>query len=556
MKTKFAKHGRQALDLVEEAVHLIRTTPARVWLAYYAGAIPFTLGLLFFWADMSCGAFARTRCPSSALGMVILFVWLKCWQAVFTSALRAGLGAAPAGKWTLSRVLRLVFIQGIVQPSRLFIVPLAMVALVPFGWVFAFYENITVLGDGTGPGVRPVLRRAGAQAWIWPQQNHMLLALLALVAGVLWLNSFIAVLTVPQLLKMFLGLETAFSRAGIWVALNTTFLAVTVALAWLALDPLVKAVYTLRCFHGEARKDGADLLAELSLIRAGGKPVAVAILMLLAMFPLSVRSAEATNPVPAAVRTPVAATPAQIDEAVKQTLQHDKYAWRLPRENIAEDKNASKGWLQTFFESIGTTFMGWLRSVGHWISSVIDWIFRHLLPKPKPVSEGIAGRFDWSGALRLFAYALLLAAAVALVLLIVRMWRQGWRRAEAIRAEVIAARPDLNDENVTAAQLPEDEWLKLARDLLNQGDLRLALRAFYLATLAHLAAREIVSISRFKSNRDYETEVNRRARGSAELRAAFAANVSSFDRVWYGLYDVTTEAVAQFQSNFERIRSC
>jgi hypothetical protein len=485
-----------------------------------------------------------------------LYIWLKCWQAVFTSALRAGLGAAPASKWTLPRVLRLVFVQGIVQPSRLFIVPVALVALVPFGWVFAFYENITVLGDGTEPGVRPVLRRAGAQAWIWPQQNHMLLALLALVAGVLWLNSFIAVLTVPQLLKMFLGLETAFSRAGIWVALNTTFLAVTVALAWLALDPLVKAIYTLRCFHGEARKDGADLLAELSLIRAEGKPVAVAILMLLALFPLSVRSAEATNPAPAAVRAPVAATPTQIDEAVKQTLQHDKYAWRLPRENIAEDKNASKGWLQTFFESIGTTLMGWLRSVGHWISSVIDWIFRHLLPKPKPVSEGIAGRFDWSGALRLFAYALLLAAAVALVLLIVRMWRQGWRRAEAIRAEVIAARPDLNDENVTAAQLPEDEWLKLARDLLNQGDLRLALRAFYLATLAHLAAREIVSISRFKSNRDYETEVNRRARGSAELRAAFAANVSSFDRVWYGLYDVTTEAVAQFQSNFERIRSC
>ena len=118
------------------------------------------------------------------------------------------------------------------------------------------------------------------------------------------------------------------------------------------------------------------------------------------------------------------------------------------------------------------------------------------------------------------------------------------------------ARPDLNDESVTAAQLPEDEWLKLARELVSKGDLRLALRAFYLATLAHLSAREIVSIARFKSNHDYVTEVNRRARGSQELRAAFSANVSSFDRAWYGLYDVTTEALAQFQTNFERIRSC
>ncbi len=92
--------------------------------------------------------------------------------------------------------------------------------------------------------------------------------------------------------------------------------------------------------------------------------------------------------------------------------------------------------------------------------------------------------------------------------------------------------------------------------MLSKGELRLALRAMYLATLAHLANREIVTIARFKSNHDYETEVNRRARGSPELLAAFSANVSSFDRSWYGLYDVTAEALTQFQSNFERIRSC
>ncbi len=135
----------------------------------------------------------------------------------------------------------------------------------------AFYENVTVLGDGTESGVRAVLRRAGGQARLWPKQNHLLLAVLSLVAGVLWLNAAIAVFTAPQLLKMFLGIETTFSRSGIWSMFNTTFLAVTVALAWLALDPLVKAVYTLRCFRGEARQDGADLLAELSLVRAAGK---------------------------------------------------------------------------------------------------------------------------------------------------------------------------------------------------------------------------------------------------------------------------------------------
>ena len=569
MKKKSDQLGRSALDLVEDAVHLLRAAPARVLLAYYAGAIPFTLGLLFFWADMSCGAYAQRRCPASALGMLLLFLWLKCWQTVFTSALRAQIAATPESKWNLSRVLRLVFVQGIVQPSRLFILPVALVATIPFAWVFAFYENVTVLGDGENAGVRPVMRRAGSQARVWPRQNHVVLMLLFLVAAVLWLNAFIAVLTAPQLLKMFLGIETAFSRAGIWVIFNTTFLAVTAALAWLALDPLIKAVYVLRCFHGEARQDGADLLAELSFVRARNKSLAVAALILFSFFPLSVRAADKTGaPVSEPARTnwlPQRAgsetgaptvPPGQIDDAVKKTLEHDKYAWRLPREKVAGDDSPAKAWIRAFFTGIGHTLADWMRSIRDWVRGIIEWFNKHFMPKPKPVEQGATRSFDWGGLLRWFAYALLLFAAAALALLVVRLWRQGWRRSETVRAEIVPARPDLNDENVTAAQLPEDEWLKLAADMLNQGDLRLALRAFYLATLAHLAAREIVTIARFKSNHDYENEVNRRARGSPDLRAAFAANVSSFDRAWYGLYEVTADALAQFRSNFDRIRSC
>ena len=217
MKKKSIQLGRSALDLIEDSVHLLRTAPLPALLAYYVGAIPFVLGLLFFWADMSCGAFAQRRCPTSALGMVILFVWLKCWQSVFTSALRARLTAAPKSKWDMSRVWRLVLVQGILQPSRLFLLPAAFIVALPFPWVLAFYENATVLGDGSESDVRAVLRRAGAQARMWPKQNHMLLGLLSLVAAVLWLNAFIAVLTAPQLIKMFLGVETAFSRAGFWV---------------------------------------------------------------------------------------------------------------------------------------------------------------------------------------------------------------------------------------------------------------------------------------------------------------------------------------------------
>jgi hypothetical protein len=148
-------------------------------------------------------------------------------------------------------------------------------------------------------------------------------------------------------------------------------------------------------------------------------------------------------------------------------------------------------------------------------------------------------------------------AAAALGVLLYRLWRQGgWRRPEAVRAEVIAAKPDLADERVTAAQLPEDEWLALARELIERGELRLALRALYFAGLAHLAQRELVSLAQFKSNRDYELEVGRRARGQADLRSAFGAAVRAFDRSWYGRHEVTPAGLEDFRSNLERIRAC
>ena len=107
-----------------------------------------------------------------------------------------------------------------------------------------------------------------------------------------------------------------------------------------------------------------------------------------------------------------------------------------------------------------------------------------------------------------------------------------------------------------ADQLPEDGWLKLAREMVEDGNLRLALRAFYLAGLAHLAAREMISIAVFKSNREYEAELRRRARAQSEVQDAFSQNVAVFDWAWYGLHEVTQDALVQFQFNLARIRAC
>jgi hypothetical protein len=134
------------------------------------------------------------------------------------------------------------------------------------------------------------------------------------------------------------------------------------------------------------------------------------------------------------------------------------------------------------------------------------------------------------------------------------MWRQKALEPEVV-AQPLPPAPDLQDENVGADQLPEDGWLQMARQLLEAGDLRLALRAYYLASLADLAQRNLIAIARYKSNRDYERELARRAHAFPVLLETFHDNVGTFDRVWYGLHEVTRDLLAAFASNVTRIKT-
>jgi hypothetical protein len=134
------------------------------------------------------------------------------------------------------------------------------------------------------------------------------------------------------------------------------------------------------------------------------------------------------------------------------------------------------------------------------------------------------------------------------------VWRDRQPAVAAIAGEPIQPAPDLTDETLGADQLPEDSWTRLGRELLARGELRLALRAFYLASLAHLAGRNLIGLAKFKSNRDYENELRRRGHVFPDLLSLFAENVSVFDRAWYGLHEVTADAISRFEANVESIR--
>jgi hypothetical protein len=230
----------------------------------------------------------------------------------------------------------------------------------------------------------------------------------------------------------------------------------------------------------------------------------------------------------------------------------------MPREKEVES-DAPQSWLARVLQSLGDMIREAVKAIARGLGKALGWIvdmLSKLWPSHIPRQSGLSG---WSSGL-LYSLQILLLFLIAtlagvLAVLILRAYRRH-RRPAVLLAEPVAARPDLSDENLAADQLPEDGWLNLAREMMEDGNLRLALRAFYLAGLAHLAAKEMISIAIFKSNREYETELRRRARAASEVQEAFSQNVAVFDWAWYGLNDVTQDALQHFQFNLALIRSC
>jgi len=542
-------NGAAGLDLLEEAVALWRQAPVTALLAYYLGAVPFWLGALFFLSDMSQNAYAASTVVDWSLGLALLYIWKKVWQTVCAAQLRATLAGRPDEPWTVRRALRMIATQAAWQPWGMLVRFIAAVVTLPFFWATAFFQNITVLGDGS-EHVETVRSRALTQARLWPGQGHLVLGVLMIFTLFVWFNIAAAIGTVPSLLKSLLGVETAYSRSG-WALANTTVFATTVALTSLAVDPLRKAVFVLRCFRGAALRSGDDLAAELRAIRR--RAVAIAALLLLSV-PLHGADAPAAPLEPAPASAKAQSEAAELDQRIGEVLERREFAWRSPRQKAEHSESEHESmfgkWLSNAAKSLDKFVSAVFRQLGRAFRWLEDW----LSPKNAPtLPKAGTPSIDWVGLGRALL-ALLVAILIGVLgFLLWRIWRQRRTRPKVVMAAPIS-RPDLRSEDVVADQLPEDGWLQMARDHVERGELVLALRAAWLATLAHLGQRSLIGIARHKSNRDYERELQRRARDRQPLLSAFGDNRLAFERSWYGEHEVTRETYSAFEANFQRIR--
>jgi hypothetical protein len=548
---------QQAFTLVEEATHLLRRTPATAWLGYFIGVVPFLLGLFFFWSDMSRSSTAMSRLPEMSLGLGVLFAWMKLWQAWFCDRLmdevrgRDDSRSMPFRGW-----LRLIASQMWIHATMPWLLLASFIALVPMPWVYAFYHNVTALAfDHFRRGGRTwaLVKLAMAQTHWQPMQNVFLISLMHVAALFAYLNLLAGFALGAFLLRSFTGIENPFTMR-ITLFFSLVVQAMLVMGCYLALNPFVKALYVLRCFYGASRKTGADIEVQLRAL-AVARPLVIAVAVLglcqgsLVAKPNAPEGPPTMSKVEEALRAKgdPGLNPVQLDQSIRDVLQGSEFQWRLPREGSAGGDNT---WLGGKMRGLSDWIADSLNVIGRIIGDILKWLFGGDI-SGDPSSSGKSGSV-WVAMLPKLLLGLVIVLVAALLILLFRNWQQS-RMVKAAEAEVALPEINLESESIVASQLPENEWLRLAREKLAAGELRLALRALFLATLAHLGDKRLLHISRSKSNGDYVRELGFRARGRDDLNACFMQQVRTFDRVWYGWHEVDRDLMNAFEEQHERV---
>lgn len=540
-----------AVQVLEEAFHLLRSIDLNLYWYFYLGTIPFVIGLLYFTADMSRSGLAQEDAAFIAGIMVVLYVWMRVCQARFCDGLWNFLSPKTEGnvreRMRFRNFAAFLLLHSLQGPLLI----IGLIAVVPLGWIIAARENLSVLAfreehsEGTLRNLWAESLRLSGYQWA---QNHGVLIVLGVVALFTWVNVIGTAILVPTFGKSIFGIDSVFTISPMAAVLNTTFFLGSLLLTYLVVAPLMKAAYTIRCFQARSRSTGEDLLSRLaesrSLRRRDLKGAALSVLLVLA-FTLS--------PGDAFSEEPVDRQSAELGEAISVTLEQKKYQWQLPRREVLEEnRTAEQSWLASRLQEVAESTRELMEALGDLLEAWIEKMLK--------VQED-SGDSDKTKNIKFFkeigstmSLALVLIVLGLIVWVFVALYRK--HRADSpveVDAEGGGGVIDLESEDIIASQLPENEWMRLAREQMAGGDRRLAVRALFLASLAKMGESQILKIARFKSNRDYLRELERRLKMKGALIPAFDQNVRQFERSWYGTHVLTEAEVAEFLSNHEVI---
>ncbi len=519
MSRKRQERGPGGVWMLEEATGLLRALPARSWIVWLAGTLPFTWVLIDFLLEMARSAFGPERLVGRSLLLALLYVAKHVAQGWFSrdclQVLRGDRVTAPGGE----ALARLALVQAAAQPFRFAALALAGFALAPFPWTVAFLRQI---GLAALERERGFVREAWRLARTDTRAHSVALLVLFLCGLLLFVNLLVLWFITPMLLKAFFGVQTEAGRLAGRLLNATTFLA-TGVLTFAALEPVAGALAAVRAFCSQAQSGGEDLRGALRRLAAG------VLVFTVLLGGVAGPAAGQERPLEGAA----------LDRQIDDVLRDPEFAWKMPRD--AKQTGGFTGWIRGFFEA-----------VARWAEWVLD-LYKKLFPSTEGGAEGGGGR--WSVDPQVLRWTMIAAAVLAggCLLIILRLRRHAPRVSEAV-AEPAATPVDLADENLSAAQLVEDEWLRMADQYAATGDYRLAMRALHLAGLRYLGEKGVVTLQPAKTGLEYGREVARRLRDTPAAVENYGVGLRQYEGVWYGFGAAAAESYQALQESWQEVR--
>ena len=538
--------GGNALDLLDEAYFLLRGNLLDILPLHFLAAIPFALGVLFF-----CYRFANFHTvDTDIIKWSMLLTFLFCWKMLFEAVLSGKIMEMISGGNNPSSIFKhsgmILLKQSLIQSFSLIIIlclikhPLVFIVLIPIS-IFMLppliYSTAAICAITPEKDIRHLFKKIVFH--IGRDFFQLLLTMLIVLIGtaILTCNIYLILLLTPYLLKMFVGIESQFTLAGnMSVALffNSTIWSIVFAISWLILDPFCRILFTLRVFYGESSDRGWDIIASLNRIRSGTTKGLVIFLLLTSPLLLTAEnSLTSTKP-----ESTAKVSHKQIDKSISETRQNLEFQWRTPKKQIG---NTQESWIWKYLSRA-------LEYCGEKLGKVIDY-FRDLFKKFFPeTSDNSKFNSFLSGSWSILKYLVPVLLIIIIGIIILRKMSKK-RKNKLTPLSSIKRRPDLTREDVAADELEEDEWLKLCRELLEQKEFKLALRAFYLGCICALAKRKLLLAARHKTDYEYLNELRRRAHTMPDTIEVFANNIAIFQRVWYGDYPVNRELLEKYMKD-------
>jgi hypothetical protein len=249
------------IDLLEEAIHLLRRTSALTYAYYLIGVAPFTIVLLQFLVNASYHRYAAEHLVESAAELVIAYAWMKGFQAMACRQLLATSMGDPVRPLSLLDLVRLWLAQWAIQPLGILAKPMAFLVLVPSPFVDAFFQNASILLTGRPGDLARCIRFSKGE--IGP--SLVLQAVIFIFRVVVFAAVYSAFATLPFLARTLFGIDTPLTRSYEWL-LSLPFILGTGFQSYLLIDLLVKSVYVVRITTIECASSGKDLLRRLAAL--------------------------------------------------------------------------------------------------------------------------------------------------------------------------------------------------------------------------------------------------------------------------------------------------